>query len=482
MALARRAWPDALAALLVGAAVFAFFGHSFLNYDSFYALVWGDDLAHGRTPQYDAPVAPTPHPLATLVGLILSPLGDGAETAFLVLVVIAIGALVVGIFRLGQELYSVPVGLLAAAIVATRVPLLNFGIRGYVDLPTIALIVWAAVLEARRPRRGTAVMVLLTLAGLLRPEIWLFAAVYWLWCARELDTRGRVRLGLLAALAPVLWALTDLAITGNPFWSLHGTTDLAAELGRRTGIGAVPEIMPRRLGEILRLPELLAAVIGFAAGLVYLRRRTLLPAAIAVLNGVAFVIFGIAGLSLLGRYLFLASTMLALFAALAALGWTALERGPSRAPALDGGRGGRAAGDARVPARRRPGGSATCAPTSPTATGSRPTCTRSSMSRPCAARSPSAGRSTCRTTAPCPTSRSGRTRARRTWSRCRADPSEEGVYIGPATPAAEKLSVLDPNDPKPLDAVPLPGSGPAGWSREIARNGSWVAFSAGCDG
>src|SRR5829696_315525 len=134
MALARRAWPDALAALIVAAAVFAFFGHAFLNYDSFYALVWGDDLAHGRTPQYDVPVAPTPHPLANLVGLILSPLGDQAETAFLVIVLIAMGALAVGMFRLGQELYSTAVGVLAAVIVMTRVPLLDYGIRGYVDL------------------------------------------------------------------------------------------------------------------------------------------------------------------------------------------------------------------------------------------------------------------------------------------------------------------------------------------------------------
>src|SRR5215204_3478949 len=105
MALARRAWPDAQAALIVAAAVFAFFGHAFLNYDSFYALVWGDDLAHGRKPQYDTPVAPTPHPLANLVGVVLSPLGDAAETAFLIVVLAAIGALVVGIFRLGQALY-----------------------------------------------------------------------------------------------------------------------------------------------------------------------------------------------------------------------------------------------------------------------------------------------------------------------------------------------------------------------------------------
>src|SRR3954453_14415986 len=328
MALARRAWPDALAALIVAVAVFAFFGHAFLNYDSFYALVWGNDLAHGRTPQYDAPAAPTPQPLANLIGLVLSPLGDTArETAFLVIVLIAVGLLVVGMFRLGQELFSTAVGVLAALIVATRVPLLNYGIRGYVDLMMLALVVWAAVLEARRPRRGAAVMVLLGLAGLLRPEIWLFAAVYWLWCFPALERDGRIKLAALAAAAPVLWLLSDWAITGDPLWSLNGTTDLAAELGRKTGLGNVPKLMPRRLGEIVRLEYLVASLIGLAAGLALMRRKTLLPLAIAVLNGIAFVVFGIAGLSLLGRYLFLASTMIALFAALAALGWTALPKG-----------------------------------------------------------------------------------------------------------------------------------------------------------
>jgi hypothetical protein len=479
MALARRAWPDALAALLVGAAVFAFFGHAFLNYDSFYALVWGDDIAHGRTPQYDTPVAPTPHPLATLVGLMLSPLGDAAETAFLVLGVIAIGALVVGIFRLGQQLYSTPVGILAALIVATRVPLLNYGIRGYVDLPTIALVVWAAVLEARSPRRGAPVMALLVLAGLLRPEIWLFAAAYWLWCARDLDWGGRARLGALAALAPAIWLLSDWAITGNPLWSLHGTTDLAAELGRRTGLTAVPEIMPRRLGEILRLPELVAAVIGFGAGLLWMRRRTLLPAAIAVLNGVAFIVFGIAGLSLLGRYLFLASTMLALFAAVAALGWTALPRGWLRrfwavggslilvglvvfAPAQAG-----RLSDLRADIADRDGVQADL---------------HDLVDEPAVAR-------TLRACHPLYVPNHRPVPDLALWVDKRTKdvralpvgPSPDGAYIGPATQDAARLSVLDPRDPKPLGAeVPTPGRGPAGY-RELGRNRSWVAF-AGCAG
>src|SRR5437763_14132344 len=73
---------SAVAAVLVAVAIFAFFGHAFLNYDSFYALVWGKDLVHGITPDYKVPVAPTPHPLATLVGMVLSPFGDHSEDLF----------------------------------------------------------------------------------------------------------------------------------------------------------------------------------------------------------------------------------------------------------------------------------------------------------------------------------------------------------------------------------------------------------------
>src|SRR3954466_14197482 len=177
----RRALADWLAAGVIGAVVFAWFGHAFLNYDTFYALVWGSDLAHGHSPDYTVPVAPTPHPLAELVGIVLTPFGASAEDLMLAIGLLALGMLTVGVFRLGQELFGVWAGLLAAAIIVTRVPILNFGIRGYVDLPTAAFIVWAAILEVRRPYRGAPVLILMGLAGLLRPEAWLYAAVYWFW-------------------------------------------------------------------------------------------------------------------------------------------------------------------------------------------------------------------------------------------------------------------------------------------------------------
>src|SRR5205823_3512851 len=150
---------------------------------------------------------PTPHPLATLAVWPASLFGDGGDHVMVALAVLAIGFLVVGLFWFGTELFAWPVGVLAAAIFATRVPPLDFGIRGYVDLPAVAFVVWAAVLEARRPRRGWPVLVLLGLAGLLRPEAWLYAGAYWLWLFPARDWPDRLKLLALAAAAPVIWAL-----------------------------------------------------------------------------------------------------------------------------------------------------------------------------------------------------------------------------------------------------------------------------------
>src|SRR4051812_15906934 len=160
----RSALADWLAAGVIGAAIFAWFGHAFLNYDTFYALLWGGDLAHGRTPDYSVAVAPTPHPLAEAIGALLSLFGDSGEDLMLAAGLLGLGMLVVGAFRLGGELFGTWAGVAAAAIVVTRVPLLNFGIRGYVDLATAAFVVWAAVLETRNARRGAPVLILLGLA------------------------------------------------------------------------------------------------------------------------------------------------------------------------------------------------------------------------------------------------------------------------------------------------------------------------------
>ena len=146
---------------------------------------------------------------------------------------------------------------------------------------------------------GAPVLALLALAGLLRPEAWAFSGLYWLylivWTAsvaptRRLPARGRRRrdaarrarrararaaLTLLAAAAPLVWMLSDLAITGDALWSLTNTRHTAHTLERVTGIANVPEYVPRRIGEILRPPVLVGAALGGVLSLLWLRRRAL---------------------------------------------------------------------------------------------------------------------------------------------------------------------------------------------------------------
>jgi hypothetical protein len=474
----RGALKDALAAVVVAAGVWLLFGHAFLNYDTFYALVWGEELLSGELPQYEVPVAPTPHPLATLAGALVSPLGDGAEDVLLAAGFLALGFLAVGLFRLGEELYAWPVGLLAAAIVLTRVPILNFGVRGYVDLPTVALIVWAAVLEARRRRCGTPVLVLLGLAGLLRPEAWLFAAAYWLWLAPPLAWGARLRYAALAAAAPLVWALSDLAVAGDPLWSLNGTSELAETLERKTGFDIV-EVLPRRLGEILRLPELLAAVAGFVAGMAWLRERMWLPLALILLNGVAFAGFAAAGLPLLGRYLFLAASVLALWAGLAAFGWRALAlSNPLRRRWRPAGFGVLAllllafvvplGGDSqleRIDALRDDIGNRDRIQAD----------LRSLVDEPAARRAlERCGEVFVPNHRPVPLIAywTGR-RPGDVISAQLVRPGGRGTFLAPANPEVERLSILDPKDPKRFDAE-VPGH-----YELVARNRSWLLY-AGC--
>jgi hypothetical protein len=173
------------------------------------------------------------------------------------------------------------------------------------------------------------VLALLALAGLLRPEAWLFSGAYVLWLAWGDDgLRGGalVRVVLVAVSAPVLWALHDLLLTGNPLWSLTGTRGNAEELGRETGLLNVPTTLPRRIGEILREPVLLAAAggLGFAAW--RLRDRARLGVVAGLLGLAAFTVLAAAGLSILVRYLLPVATIGAIFAGAGVFGWMLLDR------------------------------------------------------------------------------------------------------------------------------------------------------------
>ncbi len=161
-------------------------GVGFANYDTLYALTWGGQLARGETPQYGIPIAPTPHPLVEVLGVILSPLVPAAiEDVTVALGFLALSACGWVVYRLGSAWFGRAAGALAALILLTRVPVLSYGVRAYVDIPYLLLVLCAVLVESRHRRCARAgrppVLVLLALAGLLRPEAWVFSGLYWLY-------------------------------------------------------------------------------------------------------------------------------------------------------------------------------------------------------------------------------------------------------------------------------------------------------------
>jgi hypothetical protein len=334
--LASRLGPPALA--VVGGAVLLrlITGVGFANYDTLYALAWGGQLSRGQLPSYGVPIAPTPHPLLEAIGLVLAPLGPRAAER----VIVALGFLALSgcgwlVYRLGAAQFGRAAGALAALVLLTRVPILSYGARAYVDVPFLLLVLAALLVETRQRRAGAPVLVLLALAGLLRPEAWAFSAVYWLYLLRGRRAGESfapyARLAALAASAPLLWLASDLAVTGKPLWSLTNTRHTAQTLRRVTGIGNVPEYIPRRIGEILRPPVLVGAALGGVLSLLWLRTRALGTALAGVLAVAVFALLASAGLSINTRYAFPAAAILCVFCGAGAFGWTQLARGdPAR--------------------------------------------------------------------------------------------------------------------------------------------------------
>jgi hypothetical protein len=332
----------------------AFGRTAFVNYDSAWSLDWMRQLlAGGSRPDLERLFSPTPHPLSDLLSAVLVPLSDGgapavgrgAETALVVSALFWLGALGVVTFRLGAAWFGTAAGVVAAVLVLTREPVLSYGLRTYLDLPYAVFLLLALLAETRRPRNGARTVAWLTLAGLLRPEAWLLTAGYVAYLVVHrvraagtggTDTArgGRLRawtaaadvpsllpLVALALVAPVGWIVEGLVLAGDPLQALTGTQQNAADLDRVTGVGSAVTVMPRRLGEIVREPVLLAAAGGAVLSLAFLRRRAVLGVAAAVAAGVAFFVLAAAGLPLLTRYLVFPATLLIVFAAAGLLGW-----------------------------------------------------------------------------------------------------------------------------------------------------------------
>lgn len=308
--------------------VVGFFAYpTYPNYDSYYSLLWGRELLDGDPLRFSEPFrVPTEHPLAIVAGALLSLFGDDGDRIWIALTYASFLWLVWGIYALGRDAFTPLVGMVAAVLLLTRFDFGFLAARGYIAIPYMAMVVWAAVLEQRRPRRGIVVFVLLAAAGLLRPEAWLLAGLYFLWMAWRASWRQRFVYAALTAIGPLGWAAVDFAVTGDPLFSLHYTSGSAEDLGRQRTLSELPSALPYFFANLIKLPVLLAAALGLAVATWVTPRRMAMPFVLFLTGLGTFFAIGIAGLSVIDRYLTVAALALLVFAAVAVAGWTMLAR------------------------------------------------------------------------------------------------------------------------------------------------------------
>jgi hypothetical protein len=319
----------ALGALAV-LAVFVVF-QTYPNYDTYYTLVWGKELGNWQLPDYDVLRSPTPHPLSTLVAWALAPFGTASDRILVLASLFGLLAFYVVTFVFTERLLGRTIALIAVGVMLTRTDMQLFALRAVFDLPFYLMVFGAALLELRRPRCGWPVLVVLALAGLLRPEAWLLAGAYWVWLVPVTPRPVLVRYALLVAAAPLIWLACDLIVTGEPLYSLTSTREVSGQFGRNRGLFDAIVHIPEYAGGNDRIVTVGAGGLGLLLAVHILRRRAALPLALGGLGVATFLIIAAAGLSVIPRYMTVPSLLLSLCVAVALGGWTLVEgRTPRR--------------------------------------------------------------------------------------------------------------------------------------------------------
>jgi hypothetical protein len=119
-------------------------------------------------------------------------------------------------------------------------------------------------------------------------------------------------------------------VTGHPLFSLQHTNGLAEELGRTKSLSDVPSATVGFLKNLDKVPVFYAAIVGILLAVWMTPRRVAMPLILLAVGVGTFFLVGLAGLSIIDRYLLVPSLMLMLFAAVVIGGWSLLRRGRLR--------------------------------------------------------------------------------------------------------------------------------------------------------
>ena len=219
------------------------------GYGSYFALLWGREIRHGFGPAYEVYAAPTPHPLWTATGALAGLFGRHGDRVLILVTVLSWAALGVGhrADRLGAVGRRARPARRALPRHELRPSCLYAG-KAFVDVPFVALVVWAGVLEAERPRRGRPVALLLALAGPAASRgADLVLPATSPGCGGP--TGGSIPWSPRSASAPrCCGSCSTPLVTGDPLFSLHQTSFVVDSIGEDVPVWRVPDRLVSFLG------------------------------------------------------------------------------------------------------------------------------------------------------------------------------------------------------------------------------------------
>jgi len=255
------------------------------SYDPWAWIVWGREIL---LLEFDTTGGPSWKPLPVAFTLLFAPLGeiDDAIPPALWLIVARAGAVLalVMAFRLARRLTGsdgpagIGAGVLAAAALVLVPQSLRYTAHGNEVPLAIALMLWAV--DRHLDGRHRATLVLGFLACLLRPEAFLFLALYGVWTWRMEPDQHRVLIGLAAAL-PALWLVPEWIGSGNP---LDAGRQATSEPSWRLSRVEQPWLaVLERMHEVVGWPAEVGSAIALAFAFVRRERAVLVLSAAAVL-------------------------------------------------------------------------------------------------------------------------------------------------------------------------------------------------------
>jgi hypothetical protein len=269
-----------------------------LTDDTYAFLDWGRGLRHGVLPLLEHR---TFQPLPIASGALFSLFGSAAPTVTIMVCLAALVLLAAAAWRiLALHGFGQPAPAVAALLALITPVLPVLALVGYNNLPFATLVMWALVFELEERPAGAWTM--LILAGLTRPEAWLFLLAYgvlsWWRAGRPYAPRRWLPIAALAGGPIVVWAGLEWAMFGDPLYSLHNTSGAAVQSTHTNS----PQALWNTLRANVLTAPLIAAGLG-ALALVWLAPRRLAATTLAatLLAALSIVILASSNFNLPGR-------------------------------------------------------------------------------------------------------------------------------------------------------------------------------------